>query len=76
MRAYASNMRDWMHFYDKTITGLINQKIKEQMRQFIPAPIYNHQQFKDKLQFFANVIRRWLMAGEIASSEALGAEAH
>ena len=76
MRAYAPNMRDWMHFYDETITGLINQKIKEQMREFIPAPIYNHQQFKDKLQFFANVIRRRLMAGEIASSEALGAEAH
>ena len=76
MRAYAPNMRDWMAFYDETITGLINQKIKEKMRDFIPEPIHHHQQFKEKLQFCANVIRRRLMAGEIASSEALGAEAH
>jgi len=55
---------------------LINQKIKEKMRDFIPEPIHHHQQFKEKLQFCANVIRRRLMAGEIASSEALGAEAH
>ena len=76
MRAYAPNMRDWMHFYDETISGLINQEMRRELRHFIPEPVSNHQAFKEQLQFNANVIRRRLIAGEIATSEALGAEAH
>ena len=69
-------MRDWGYFYDKLIRGLINQKIKETLREFQPNPLDNHEQFRQRLIFLANVQRKRLMAGECSDAEAVGAEAH
>ena len=76
MRAYSATMRNWMSFYDETITGLINQDMKRSLREFVPNPIDDHNQFREKLMFLATVTRRRLKAGEINHADALGAEAH
>ena len=75
-RAYAVPLRDYNLFYDKVITGLINQKMKDSLREFKPVPLNDTKAFREKLIFLANVQRRRLMAGEITEQEALGAEAH
>ena len=75
-RAFGPTLRDYNLFYDKVITGLINQRMKDSLREFRPDPLDNTKSFREKLIFLANVQRRRLMAGEITEQEALGAEAH
>ncbi len=76
LRAYSANMRNYEFLYDKLITGLINQRMKDSLREFRPDPIHNTEAFRVKMIFLANVQRRRLLAGEITEAEALGAEAH
>ena len=75
-RAYKPELRDYEFFYDKVITGLINQRMKDSLREYRPNPITDSNSFRQKMIFLATVQRRRLINGECTEAEALGAEAH
>lgn len=56
-RAYGANLRDYSLFYDKVITGLINQRMKDSLREFRPEPLNDTKSFRKRLIFLANVQR-------------------
>lgn len=76
LKGYTAGMRDYEMFYDKAINGLINQRMKDSLREFRPEPIEDVQAFRRKLIFLANVQRKKFRAGDITEAEAQGAEAH
>lgn len=71
-KAYRTNTRDYNMFYNRTITGLINNRMKESLREYKPL---NPKDFGEQIVFLANVQRRRYQAGEISEAEVYGAEA-
>ena len=74
-RAYKDGQRDYTHLYNKTISGLINQEMRDYLRLKMPSPLSDTNQFRNEIMFIATVVRRKYMDGEISESEAIGAEA-
>ena len=75
-RAYSEPMRDYNFFYNKVISGLTNQEMRNGMRLFDPTPLNNHEAFRKRLMQMATIVRRKYLDGELTEAEALGAEAH
>jgi len=75
-RAYSQGTQDWTYFYNKVISGLINQEMKNGLRLLTPDPVTDTEQFRKNLMKMATIVRRKYMDGEITEAEALGAEAH
>ena len=57
-RAYAKELKDFNMFYDKIIAGLINERMKDSLREFKPTPLSNTNQFREQLIFLSTVQRR------------------
>jgi hypothetical protein len=75
-RAYPAAMRDYDYFYNKVISGLINQLMKNGLRLMIPADLTDATTFRNNIMKMATIVRRRFNEGEISAAEALGAEAH
>lgn len=75
-RAYPAEMRDYDYFYNKVISGLINQLMKNGMRMLVPEDLKDTHTFRNNLMKMATIVRRRFNEGEISAAEALGAEAH
>ena len=74
-RAYKDGQRDYTHLYNKVISGMINQEMRNYLRLKMPSPLSDTNQFRNEIMFIATVVRRKYMDGEISESEAIGAEA-
>ena len=74
-RAYRDGQRDFTYFYNKVISGLINQEMRNYLRLKLPSPLSDTNQFRNDIMFIATVVRRKFLDGEISESEAIGAEA-
>lgn len=74
-RAFKAELRDYDHFYDLFIDGLINQRMKDYLRVHLPETKSNTAEFRKSLLFIANVVRKCYIKNEITETEALGAEA-
>ena len=74
-RAYKDGQRDFTYFYNKVISGLINQEMRNYLRLKMPSPLADTNQFRNDIMFIATVVRRKFLDGEISESEAIGAEA-
>ena len=75
-RAYPAPMRDYEFFYNKVISGLLNQIMKNALRLMIPTDPTHTAEFRNNLMKMATIVRRRLHDGEISDAEALGAEAY
>lgn len=74
-RAYRDGQRDYNHLYNKVISGLINQEMRNYLRLKLPVPLSDTNLFRNEIMFIATVVRRKYLDGEISESEAIGAEA-
>ena len=76
LRAYPDGQRDWSAFFDQTIGGLTNPRMREKLREWEVVPSErNAQALKDQIVRWAKIIRKSYLLGEISEAEVYGAEA-
>ena len=68
-RAFAAEKRDWNLLFDNTTDGLFNETLRKEMRKVVSA---NEGQYGEQLSFHINAIRKSVIAGDLAESEAKG----
>ena len=68
-RAFAAEKRDLNLLFDNTTDGLFNETLRKEMRKVVSV---NEEQYGEQLSFHINAIRKSVIAGDLAESEAKG----
>ena len=66
--------RNWESFYEEFIKGLLNTRIKMELRRFIPEPINKPEIFYGKLMRELGAIQKAYLAGELSDADLIGCE--
>ena len=68
-RAFAAPKRDFNLLFDSATDGLFNEMLRKEMRK---TPSSNEEQYTKNLAFHINAIRKSVLAGDLAESDAKG----
>ena len=66
--------RNWESFYEEFIKGLLNNRIKMELRMFTPDPINKPEKFYSRMMQVLGAIQKAYLAGELSDADLIGCE--